>query len=442
MLAQLKTQGFDEAPSYKKADLVILNTCSIREKACHKAYSFLGRLKPLKERNGDFRIGFVGCAAQMQGVSLLEKYPYIDFIAGTYQISKIKELVEKSQVAAKPLVDTEFTRRDPFDFIPFSPLSKNSKIVEMVNIIHGCNNRCSYCIVPFVRGREVSRASGEIVDEIGRLSDHGTREVVLLGQNVNSYRSHEVGGTVTFVQLIEKIAAISGIERIRYVTSHPKDISLELIELYGTTPKLTSSLHLPVQSGSDKVLRAMCRNYTRQHYLNIAQKLRAIRPDIALTTDIIVGFPSETNEDLADTCTLLTEVKFDNIFSFKYSPRQGTKAFKFGDLIGEAEKDRRLKLVHQVQEQITRAYNERYLGEKTQVLVESVSKRNPAHFMGRTSTNRIVNFEGLPAHLGKLVEVEIAQVHAHSLWGVLCQSEKMLPGFVTSIIPDGVHHAY
>ncbi|MFH1729409.1 MAG: tRNA (N6-isopentenyl adenosine(37)-C2)-methylthiotransferase MiaB [Pseudomonadota bacterium] len=399
-----------------EADLVLLNTCSIREKAAHKAFSFLGRAKQIKEDRKDLIIGFAGCVAQEEGKQVIEKYPYVNFVLGTHQLHRLSEIVAKHEKASKKTVILEM-KADEFSFSKFNPIERTAKTSEMISIMHGCNNYCSYCIVPYVRGLEISRNSNEIVEEVKKMVSLGTREVTLLGQNVNSYRSSENGSITRFPELISLISEIDGLLRIRFVTSHPKDISDELISLFSTNNKLASAIHLPVQSGSDRILELMNRKYKSADYFKIIDKLRANRPDIAITTDIIVAFPGETDEDFQATCDLLKQVRFDNIFSFVYSPRKNTKAFGFKDELDLGKKKQRLEKIHNIQDEITNEVDRKYLKKTVEVLVENTSKLNKEELTGRTDTNKIVNFAGNKELIGQVIKCEITQVNNHSLFG-------------------------
>ena len=396
------------------ADLILVNTCSIREKAVSKLYSALGRFKRYKELNGAI-IGVGGCVAQQEGERLLKKLPYLDLVFGTNNIHRLPQLLKYIEEKKKRLCKTELTTEaEPEE--SFICGDTQGRITAFVSITRGCNNFCSYCIVPYVRGREVSRKSGYILSEVKRLAGKGVKEVTLLGQNVNSYRSDD---GVLFPELINMISSVDGIKRIRFTTSHPKDISEKLICSFIDNKKLCAHIHLPVQSGSDRILALMNRGYTRDDYLNKVGRLRELIPSIAITTDIIVGFPGETEKDFCDTISLVEKVGFDGMFSFKYSRRPMTRAADMDGQIDDQIKSDRLSVLHKVQKEIAFKKNKMLEGSTVEVLVEGSSKKNDDELTGRTPCNRVVNFPGNIDFVGDIIKVKIKKAFSNSLRGEL-----------------------
>jgi tRNA-2-methylthio-N6-dimethylallyladenosine synthase len=396
------------------ADLVLLNTCSIREKAEHKVYSSLGRLRRLKDKNPKLIIGVGGCVAQQEGERLLHRVPYLDIVFGTHNIHKLPEFIHDIERTGKRISETSL-----YDSVPSLGVCSNPREEEIksyVTIMQGCDNYCSYCIVPYVRGREISRPSGEILEEVRRLSERGVKEVTLLGQNVNSYGKGITGG-MTFPQLLHSINEIDGIERIRFTTSHPKDLSEELISCFGQLNKLCEHIHLPVQSGSNSVLKVMNRRYTAEEYITKVKRLRKACPKISITSDIIVGFPGETEKDFEDTLELIGVVKFDSLFSFKYSDRVETKASTLSEKVDDEVKGKRLSTLQTYQKLFTLAKNRELEGKKEEILVEGLSKTNPTRLTGRTRSNKVVNFEGSSDLIGGIVPVRIRMAFLNSLEG-------------------------
>ncbi|MBA2848759.1 tRNA (N6-isopentenyl adenosine(37)-C2)-methylthiotransferase MiaB [Thermosulfuriphilus ammonigenes] len=414
MLESLRPE-YTPVSAPEDADLIILNTCSVREKAEVKVYSLAGRLKHLKRRRPDLIIAVCGCVAQQEGQRLVERMPHIDIVLGPQGIYRLREALAKVRAGEGPVVDTDI--RD--DFCLPSALSPEVKAVKaFVTIMQGCNNYCSYCVVPYVRGPEISRRPGEILAEIRALVSQGVREVTLLGQNVNSYGKRQPGFP-TFAQLLERVAQIDGLWRLRFTTSHPKDLSPELMRAFVEIPILCEHLHLPVQSGSDRILAAMNRGYRREDYLKKVERLRELVPEIALTTDIIVGFPGEREEDFQATLDLLKEVEFDEIFSFKYSDRPFARARSFPDKVPEEVKEERLATVHNLQLEISRRRYRRLVGQEVEVLVEGRGKSDPRQWTGRTRQNTVVNFYGGQDLTGKLVKVLVEEACQHSVRGRL-----------------------
>ncbi|QER41691.1 tRNA (N6-isopentenyl adenosine(37)-C2)-methylthiotransferase MiaB [Thermodesulfobacterium sp. TA1] len=410
----------------EEADLIIINTCSVREKPQHKVYSEVGRYKSLKKKKPQLLIGVMGCVAQQEGENLLVRLPYIDFALGTQSFYRIKEVLEQLPKNPNPIVLTELNPNfKPPLVLPEESLIKDpERVTAFVTIMQGCDNFCSYCIVPYVRGRETSRPPEEIIEEIKRLVDLGVREITLLGQNVNSYGLKETGYP-DFSELLNLISQIEGLWRIRFTTSHPKDLSDRLIKTMAENPKICHHLHLPLQAGSNRVLKKMNRKYTKEEYLEKVAKLKALIPDIALTTDIIVGFPGEREEDFEETLEMLKIVRYHEIFSFKYSDRPFTAAKNFTDKVPEEEKERRLEAVQKLQKTITEEIYQEYVGKEVDVLVEGFSSKSKDKLMGRTTTNVIVNFSAPRLNLkGRLVKVKIEEAGKHSLKGIYLQTLK------------------
>lgn len=410
----LSKQSYSKTDDLSEADLILLNTCTVREKADHKVLSKLGRLRELKEKNPDLIIGVCGCIPQVQGEAFLDRSRMVDFVFGTQNIHQLSEMISEVK-KGKRVARIE---KEPSEALDFSgdALLRESDYQAWVSIMTGCDNFCAYCIVPYTRGRERSREPDEIINEIKTLAGKGYVEVTLLGQNVNSY-GRDLSSPVHFSDLLEKINEISGIERIRFVTSHPKDLSDGLIEVMKGAEKVCEYLHLPLQSGSDKVLGRMNRRYTRKLYLEKVEKLKSAVPGIALTTDVIVGFPGESEEDFNETEKVMREVGFHSSFIFKYSPRPGTSAMSFTDTVGEAVMADRFSRLDSLQKEMTLRHNEALLGKSVEVLVEGKSKTNPEMLMGRTRTNKIIIFPGPENSKGALLEVEITQAGLYSLYG-------------------------
>ena len=400
----------------ENADLILLNTCSVRDKAEQKVYSALGRFREIKERRAGVIIGVGGCVAQQEGEALLKRVPYLDLVFGTHNIHKLPELVERVETLQERPVETDFYRDPSYMEDPDDPVRvRGAK--AFVTIMQGCNKVCSFCIVPHVRGREVSRPSEKIVREVEALANQGVVEVMLLGQNVNSY-GKTAPGEIGFAELLARVNAIDGIQRIRFTTSHPQDLSPELIEAYAGLDKLCEHLHLPVQSGSDSILSRMRRGYTLDEYLERLRRLRARCPGVALSTDIIVGFPGETEEEFAATLELLEQLKYDEIFSFTYSPRPQTVSAKlYDDDIPDGIKKERLTRVQNLQRVITLRKNRERIGAVEEILVEGRAKLNNGQIMGRTRSNRIVNAFGPERLVGELLPVRITGATATSLIG-------------------------
>ncbi len=413
MRSLLRREGYEPVDDPEQADLVLINTCSVREKPEQKLHSLLGELRPLRERG--VRIGIAGCMAQHAGEALFRRYRReVDLVFGPDQVPRVAELVRRAEtrrVLANQFVDDEayvFTAPDPLQASP---------VTAFVTIQKGCDNKCTFCIVPATRGPELSRPHEDVLAEVREAVARGAREITLLGQNVNSYGLKRTGG-VTFARLLHLVAEVPGVERIRFTTSHPRDVTAELIDAYRRLPQLCSHLHLPVQSGSDRILRRMKRFYTRDHVLRLVDALRQARPDLALTTDVIVGFPGETDRDFEDTMDLLERVRFQSSFSFRYSPRPGTAALRLKDPPVPAEvASERLQRFQARQREITLQAHRAMEGQVHEVLVEGPSRLDPAVQAGRTSTFVTVNFPGASDLVGRIVPVRILRGFANSLRG-------------------------
>lgn len=426
MAALLREAGWKETASEGKAGLILINTCSIREKAAQKVYSLLGRLQEVKRNKPGLILGVAGCLAQQLGGQLVRKIPAVDLVFGTHQAHRLPEFIRTVEGGGR-VIETVFT--DSVRSLHRITLPPAGTISAFVTIMQGCNNYCAFCVVPYLRGREESRPFRDILEEIRQLAGHGVREVVLLGQNVNSYGRNLAEGA-DFADLLREIAGVEGIERIRFTTSHPKDLSDKLIRAFREIGPLCEHIHLPVQSGSDRVLSRMNRGYTREDYLGKVARLRDACPEVAISSDMIVGFPGETEADFEDTLALMEEVRFDSLFSFKYSEREGTAALLLDGKLDDRIKGRRLRILQELQDRYTMEKNQRDVGRTLEVLVEGTSRNSGADLMGRTRTNRIVNFPGDGVWIGRTVPVAIREAFLHSLRG-----EAVLPGLRYPALP-------
>lgn len=408
----LTERGFSSVKERKDASIVIINTCSVRDNADKRFFGTLGQLKKRKESDPSFIVCVCGCMMQQQRVvdTIKAKYPWVDVIFGTNSIHHIPELIEKVAIEKEKVVDIIENTEEIVEGLPAKRLFDHK---ALVNIMFGCNNFCTYCIVPYTRGREKSRAPETIVDEVKGLVADGVKEIMLLGQNVNSYD----GNGTSFAELLKMLNDVDGLERIRFMTSNPKDLSDELIEAFAVCDKLCRNLHLPIQSGSNRVLKRMNRKYTREDYLKLIEKLRKTVPDITLSTDIIVGFPGETNEDFEETLSIVKEVEYDSAFTFIYSIRKGTPAEKFEDQIEESEKHRRFDLLVNAVNEISEKKNKAYQDRVEKVLVDGVSKNDKSTLTGRTDGFKLVNFAGKKELIGSLVDVKITDAKTFSLFG-------------------------
>ncbi len=411
-------KGYVPTNDPEEADLILFNTCSIREKAQEKVFSDLGRVKHLKDKG--VMIGVGGCVASQEGASIIERAPYVDVVFGPQTLHRLPAMLEKRQQQQRPQVDISFPEIEKFDHLP-PPRKEGAS--AFVSIMEGCSKYCSYCVVPYTRGEEVSRPFDDVLTEVADLADQGVKEVTLLGQNVNGFRG-KMGDTTEiadFAMLLEYVAEIPGIERIRFTTSHPNEFSQRLIDVYGKTNKLVNHVHLPVQHGSDRILMAMKRGYTVLEYKSTIRKLRAVRPDIRLSTDFIVGFPGETDDDFAKLMKLATDIEFDASFSFIFSARPGTPAASLADDTPHEVKLGRLQTLQAYLESNVLRYSQALVGTTQKILVEGPSRKDPSELMGRTECNRIVNFAAGPTQalrdrlVGQLIDVDITKAFPHSL---------------------------
>jgi len=412
-----KKNNLIQTTEQKNADLIILNTCSIREKAEVKVYSDLGRIRKLKKSNPNLRIAVGGCVASQEGANIIEKAPYVDVVFGPQTLHRLPNLLKKREENGNPQIDISFPEIEKFDHLP-SPNTENPS--GIISIMEGCSKYCSFCVVPFTRGEEVSRPMDDILKEIINLTLKGATEITLLGQNVNAYRGKMSNGKIVdFPTLIEYIAEISEIKRIRFSTSHPNEMSDALIDCFKNIDKLAKMLHLPIQSGSDRVLSAMKRNYTTLEYKSIIRKLRKRCPDISITSDFIIGFPTETLEDFNSTKTLMEELKFDYSYSFIYSPRPGTPASYLKDITTYKEKLKRLHNLQATNIYQGEIFTKKMLSSIQRVLIEAPSKRKSGILLGKTDNNRIVEIEGEQSLLNQFVKVKIDKVLDKNLHGII-----------------------
>jgi len=411
--------GFERTEIPDKANYIILNTCSVREKPEHKVFSELGKFGKLT-RNSNTKIGVCGCVAQQEGENIINKFDFVHFVIGTdaiYKLDKILEYVENGE----RVVDTDFY--DGEYKIPYFEHTRN--VVSYVSIMKGCNNFCSYCVVPYLRGREKSRDHRELLDEVKRLIDSGAKEITFIGQNVNSY-GKSLDENVDFPKFLYMVNDINGLERIRFITSHPKDFSDELLYAMRDLEKVCEFLHLPLQSGSDEVLGLMKRCYTYEEYKKKLHKAKELIPEIAFSSDFIIGFPGESDNDFLDTINAVEELRFDSIFAFKYSPRAGTSAYKIEDNVSAYKKKKRLDFILKSQSDITYGINKRYIGEKVEVMVEGMSKRDTDVYSGRNRQNKVVNFQSaISLNIGDIVDVLINDAKKNSLFGEL-KNDKLI----------------
>ena len=398
------------------ADLILVNTCSVRDKAQHKLFSELGRWKTLKNKNPKLLIGVGGCVASQEGEDIINKAPFVDLVFGPQTIHKLPQLIKKARFGGAA-VDIDFPELEKFDKLP---LSKNVRSSSYVSIMEGCSKYCSFCVVPYTRGEEFSRPVKDVIKEIHGLVSRGSKEIILLGQNVNAYNAKDdKGRIIDLAALLHLISYIEWIERIRYTTSHPLEFSERLINVYGEIPKLVNQVHLPVQSGSDRILNKMKRGYTALEYKSIISKLRKRSPDISITSDFIVGFPGETDGDFLKTLDLVKHVRFDQSFSFIYSPRPGTPASYLKDDTTIAEKKERLARLQKLLVSFSETYSRQMLGSVQEILVTSHSKKSDKVFAGRTENNRVVNFSGKDSLIGNMARVKITEILPNSLRGEL-----------------------
>ncbi len=419
MAQSLSHLGFLPSQDPNDADLILINTCTVRAKAEQKALSHLGRMSIIKRRKPEVILGVVGCMAQQQGSELIKRFPQIDLVLGPREIGRIQESLKRIISDRQRVVGIDLKSDFP-SYLPFRGYFEK-KVTGFISIMEGCNNFCTYCIVPYVRGREISRSSEDIIAEARNQIGEGVKEITLLGQNVNSYRSKgENPGNFSF--LLRKLSRLEGLLRLRFTTSHPKDLSDELIQCFAHLDNLCPHLHLPFQAGANSVLKRMKRGYTREHYMDLIAKLRSINPEIAITSDVMVGFPGESEGEFLQTLDLIEKIQFDSIFSFKYSDRKGTFAYNMNEKIEEAEKASRLSALQSVQRQITLEKNKSLEGTHQEVLVEGRSKKGE-QLTGRTKTNKVVNFKCDTKYIGSLVKLKIKQGFQNSLQGVISPVE-------------------
>ena len=416
------THGYELAEEAEDADVILLNTCSIREKAQEKVFHQLGRWKTLKNDKPELLIGVGGCVASQEGDAIRQRAPFVDMVFGPQTLHRLPEMIQQVTGEHNPVVDVSFPEIEKFDRLP-EPKAEGP--TAFVSIMEGCSKYCTFCVVPYTRGEEVSRPLDDVLYEIAQLAEQGVREVNLLGQNVNSYRgeTHD-GGVCRFSELLRMVATIDGIDRIRYTTSHPVEFTDDIIEVYTDTPELVSHLHLPVQTGSDRILTQMKRGHTALEYKSKIRRLKKARPDLCMSSDFIVGFPGETDADFEATMDLIQAIDFDLSFSFIYSARQGTPAADLPDDISDDTKKQRLQILQDRINQQALRIARQMLNTEQRILVEGPSKKNPMELRGRTENNRIVNFVAPHSVIGQFVDVKITDVYANSLRGELVRTEE------------------
>lgn len=416
----LASHGLELTDSPEQADVLLLNTCSIREKAQEKVFSAVGRWKKIKDKRPEVIIGVGGCVASQEGAALQKRAPYVDIVFGPQTLHRLPELLNQARNGQKHVVDITFPEIEKFDALP-EPRAEGPK--AYVSVMEGCSKYCTYCVVPYTRGEEVSRPLNDVIAEIETLAKQGVREIHLLGQNVNAYRgAMEDGDIAGFALLLHFVAAVDGVDRIRFTTSHPLEFTDDIIEAYAEIPQLVNHLHLPVQSGSNRILAEMKRGHQREDYLEIIRKMKAVRPGISLSSDFIIGFPGETEQDFEDTMALIEEVGYDFSYSFIFSPRPGTPAANFADDVSAEVKEQRLQRLQKRLTEMTMAISDAMVGTVQTILVEGVSKKNPLHVTGRTENNRVVNFAAHPRLAGQFVDVLITESLPNSLRGRLVES--------------------
>ncbi|MFW6238131.1 MAG: tRNA (N6-isopentenyl adenosine(37)-C2)-methylthiotransferase MiaB [Halanaerobiales bacterium] len=415
LAGMLENMGYQPANGTENADIILFNTCTVREKANLKVFGKVGSLKQLKEKNSELIIGIGGCMMQDEKAAeeIYEKYPHVDLIFGTHNLHHVPDLIREIRENRNRVIEVWDEKQG---LIPDVPTRRKNDFQAWVSIIRGCNNFCSYCIVPYVRGREKSRPQKDIVKEVEKLVADGVKEITLLGQNVHSY-GQDLKANITFPDLLKKLDDIDGLKRIRYMTSHPRDFSEQLINAVRDGQNICEHFHLPVQSGSTRILQEMNRGYTREEYIEKINKIRSEIPEAAVTTDIIVGFPGETGEDFRNTLSLVKELKFDMAFTFSYSPRRGTPAAELENQLPEEVKSERLQKLMGVQNKISRKKNKAYLGKTVNVLIEGESKNNPETLSVRTRSNKLVIIPRRKDIIGEIVEVEIEEVKSWTLYG-------------------------
>jgi len=412
-------EGYEPAATPEDADLIVFNTCSVREKAQEKVFADLGRVKQLKRAKPGMMIAVGGCVASQEGSAIIERAPYVDVVFGPQTLHRLPELMARRRATGEPQVDIRFPEIEKFDCLP-APRAEGPS--AFVSIMEGCSKYCTFCVVPYTRGEEVSRPFADLIAEIAQLAQQGVKEITLLGQNVNAWRGEIAGAErADFAELLRYVAEIDGIERIRYTTSHPVEFTQRLIDAHGEIDKLATHVHLPVQSGSDRILAAMKRGYTALEFRSIVRRLRKARPDVSVSTDLIVGFPGETESDFAATLRLAEEVGFDASFSFVYSPRPGTPAAELTDSTPREEKAERLQRLQLLLERQARSVSEAMIGSVQRILVEGPSRKDPRELAGRTANNRVLNFPGAARLVGSFVNARVTAARSHSLRGELAQ---------------------
>jgi tRNA-2-methylthio-N6-dimethylallyladenosine synthase len=413
-------EGAERAERPEDADLIVFNTCSVREKAQEKVFADLGRVKHLKRERPELVIAVGGCVASQEGAGIVARAPYVDVVFGPQTLHRLPQLIERRRASGEPQVDVSFPEIEKFDHLP-PPRVQGAR--AFVSIMEGCSKYCSFCVVPYTRGEEVSRPFDDVVHEVAALAAGGVKEVTLLGQNVNAWRGIIAGASADFAELLHYVCEIEGIERLRYTTSHPREFTQRLIDAHADLEKLAPHVHLPVQSGSDRILSAMKRGYTVLEYRSIVRRLRKARSDLSLTSDFIVGFPGETEADFQATLRLVREAAFDGSFSFLYSPRPGTPAASLPDSATEEEKKERLQRLQALLDRQHREVSESMVGSRQRVLVEGISRRRTSELAGRTANNRTVNFAGDAALIDRFADVRITSVVSHSLRGERADGE-------------------
>ena len=406
--------GYEKTTKVEDADLILFNTCSVREKAQEKVFSDLGRVRHLKELNPDVKIGVGGCVASQEGKVIMSRAPYVDLVFGPQTIHRLPSLLAERQKKGKSQIDISFPEVEKFDNLP-TPITTSQS--AMVSIMEGCSKYCTFCVVPYTRGEEISRPFEDVLVEVATLATQGVKEITLLGQNVNAYYHEQDNEAIDFATLLDYVSEVPGVERIRFTTSHPKEFSAALIDSYRKLPKLVDHVHLPVQSGSDRVLEAMKRGYTRADYIKIIDDLKLARSTVSISSDFIVGFPGETASDFDDTMSLVDEVNLDGSFSFMYSPRPGTPAAALPSHVPLPIKKQRLSQLQDKLSENAFRFNQRMIGSEYDVLVEGVSKKDPSKLSGRTNSNKVINFEGQERLIGHTVKIEVTEALPNSLRG-------------------------
>lgn len=429
------THGYTLTEEAESADVILLNTCSIREKAQEKVFHQLGRWKTLKQTNPNLIIGVGGCVASQEGDHIRQRAPFVDIIFGPQTLHRLPEMIKDVKGGKSSVVDVSFPEIEKFDRLP-EPRAEGP--TAFVSIMEGCSKYCTFCVVPYTRGEEVSRPVDDVLLEVAQLAEQGVREVNLLGQNVNAFRGpHYDGSICRFAELLELIASIDGIDRIRYTTSHPVEFTDDIIDAYESIPELVDHLHLPVQSGSDRILNLMKRGHTALEYKSKIRRLKKVRPNLSMSSDFIIGFPGETKEDFADTMKLIEDIEYDLSFSFIYSARPGTPASDLPDDVSEEEKKQRLYILQDRINQSAQRIARNMVNTEQRVLVEGPSKKNPMELSGRTENNRVVNFEGSPDMIGEFVDIHITDVFSNSLRGNVVRREADM-GLRIAVSPQSI----